>query len=81
MVILALSSNPNALKNRIYHIYSFAIRVRANSFALVLVIVTIFYFVALKYSILPNSLIVYLLKLYIVLLSSANAALLYVKKT
>jgi hypothetical protein len=48
IVVLALSSNPNALKNRIYHIYSFAIRVRANSFALMLVIVIIFCFIALK---------------------------------
>ena len=76
IVVLALSSNPNALKNRIYHIYSFAIRVRANSFALVLVVVTIFCFVALKYSIPPNSLMAYLLKLYLALLLSAKAALL-----
>jgi hypothetical protein len=48
IVVLALSSNPNALKNCIYYIYSFAIRVRANSFALVLVVITIFCFVALK---------------------------------
>jgi len=74
MVVLALSSNPNVLKNRIYYIYSFAIRVRANSFALVLAIVTIFCFVALKCSILPNSLIAYLLELYLVLLLSAKAA-------
>jgi hypothetical protein len=81
IVVLALSLNPNALKNRIHYIYSFAIRVRANSFALVLAVIIIFCFVALKYSILPNSLIVYLLKLYLVLLLSANAASLYVKKT
>jgi hypothetical protein len=81
IVVLALISNPNALKNRIYYIYSFAVRVRANSFALVLVVVTVFCFVALKCNILPNSLIAYLLKLYLVLLLSANAALLYIKKT
>jgi hypothetical protein len=81
IVILALSSNPNALKNRIYYIYSFAIKVKANSFALVLAVVTIFCFVALKYIILPNSLIVYLLELYLVLLLSANAISLYIKKT
>jgi hypothetical protein len=81
MVVLALSSNPNALKNRIYHIYSFAIRVRANSSALVLAVVIVFCFVALKCIILPNSLIAYPLELYLVLLSSANAASLYVKKT
>jgi hypothetical protein len=51
---LALSLNPNALKNYIYQIYSFAIKVKANSFALVLAIVTVFCFVALKCSILPN---------------------------
>ena len=65
IVVLALSSNPNALKNRIYYIYSFAVRVRANSSALVLAVVTIFCFIALKCSILPNSLIAYLLKLYL----------------
>jgi hypothetical protein len=81
MVVLALSSNPNALGNRIHHMYSFAIRVRANSSASVLAVVTIFCFVALKCSIPPNSLIAYPLKLYLVLLSSANAASLYVKKT
>ena len=48
MVVLALSSNPNALKNRIYHIYSFAVRVRANSSALMLAVITVFGFVALK---------------------------------
>jgi hypothetical protein len=48
IVVLALSSNPNALKNRTHHIYSFAVRVRANSSALVLVVVTVFCFVALK---------------------------------
>jgi hypothetical protein len=48
IVILALSLNPNALKNRIYYIYSFAIRVKANSFTLILAIVTIFCFIALK---------------------------------
>ena len=74
MVVLVLSLNPNALKNRIYYIYSFAVKVRANSFALVLAIVTIFCFVALKCSILPNSLIAYLLELYLVLLLSAKAA-------
>jgi hypothetical protein len=76
IVILVLSSNPNALKNRIYYIYSFAIKVRANSFALVLAVVTIFCFIALKYSIPPNSLIAYPLELYLVLLLSAKAALL-----
>jgi hypothetical protein len=81
IVVLALSSNPNALKNRIYYIYSFAVRVRANSSALVLAVVTVFCFVALKCSIPPNSLMAYLLELYLVLLSSANAASLYVKKT
>jgi hypothetical protein len=48
IVVLALSSNLNALKNRTYHIYSFAIRVRANSFALMLAVITVFGFVALK---------------------------------
>jgi hypothetical protein len=81
MVVLALSLNPNALKNRIHYIYSFAVRVRANSSTLVLAVVIVFCFVALKCIILPNSLIAYLLELYLVLLSSANAALLYVKKT
>jgi len=66
MVVLALRSNPRALKNRIYHIYSFAARVRAKSLALVLVVVTVFCFVALKRSIPPNSLIVYPLELYLV---------------
>ena len=74
MVVLALSSNPNALKNRIYYIYSFAVRVRANSSTLVLVVVIVFCFVALKCSIPPNCLIAYLLELYLVFLLSANAA-------
>jgi len=81
IVVLALSSNPNALKNCIYYIYSFAVRVRAKSFALVLAVVIVFCFVALKCSIPPNSLIAYLLELYLVLLSFANAVLLYVKMT
>jgi hypothetical protein len=81
IVVLALSLNPNALKNRIHHIYSFVVRVKANSSALVLVVVTVFCFVALKCSIPPNSLMAYPLELYLVLLSSANAASLYVKKT
>ena len=81
IVVLALSSNPNALKNRVYYIYSFAVKVRANSFDLVLAVVTVFCFVALKCNVPPNSLIAYLLKLYLVLLLFANAILLYIKKT
>jgi hypothetical protein len=81
IVALALSSNFNALKNRIYYMYSFAIRVKAKSSALVLVVVTIFCFVALKCSLPPNSLIAYLLELYLVFLSFANVISLYVKKT
>jgi hypothetical protein len=48
IIVLALSSNPNALKNCIYYIYSFIVKVRANSFTLMLAIVTIFCFIALK---------------------------------
>jgi len=66
MVVLALRSNPRALKNRIYYIYSFVARVRAKSLALVLAVVTVFCFVALKCSIPPNSLIAYPLELYLV---------------
>jgi hypothetical protein len=80
MVILALSSNLRAFKNRIYYIYSFTIRVRAKILALVFIVVIIFCFIALKCSIPPNSLITYLLELYLVFLSSANIISLYVKK-
>jgi hypothetical protein len=55
--------------------------VRANGFAFMLIIITVFCFIALKYIILPNSLMAYLLKLYLVFLLFAKATLLYVNKT
>ena len=54
--------------------------VKANSFALMLIVI-IFCFIALKCIILLNSLILYLLKLYLVFLLFVNAILLYIKKT